>query len=270
MLCVFQVTIWVGRRTGQVDCTSTLHCPSDQARAALETFSERTSSSMQATSATSTMVGGVLSHQIEMTKTPNVKELVVESWQYLAYNDTTEFKKFFRKVMKQQGIHSCTKSLEMLHHRLSEEPVLGKLSVSQMDCNVECYVYRRWSSGAPSEASWVYSLVVRRGHRAAARQHRQTGAQLLCAHGSSERRQVRCCSLLLLDMQEEGSPMFFLTDEGETNFQMLSACIQQFKWNEFPAMLAETSSSVIPPACMLIKNITPMVAKTWNATYIAV
>lgn len=57
IMCVFQVTIWVERRTGQVVFTSTLRCPSDQARAASETFSEHISFSTQATSATSTMVG---------------------------------------------------------------------------------------------------------------------------------------------------------------------------------------------------------------------
>lgn len=53
----------------------------------------------------------------------------------------------------------------------------------------------RWrSTSTPSEASWVYPLVVRSGHRSAAWKHRQTGAQLLCAHGSSEWGQVgvRC------------------------------------------------------------------------------
>ncbi len=56
---VFQVTIWVEKHTGQVVCTSTLRCPSDQAGAASETFSEHTSSLTQATFATSTMVGGL-------------------------------------------------------------------------------------------------------------------------------------------------------------------------------------------------------------------
>ena len=55
-LCVFQVIIWVERRTGLVACTSTHLCPSDQARVDSETFSGPISFSMPATSVTSTMV----------------------------------------------------------------------------------------------------------------------------------------------------------------------------------------------------------------------
>lgn len=59
LLCVFQVTIWVERHTGQVVCTSTRRCLSDQARVASETFLGPTSFSMQATCATSTTVSGL-------------------------------------------------------------------------------------------------------------------------------------------------------------------------------------------------------------------
>lgn len=56
ILCVFQVTIWVERHTGQAACTSILLYLLDQEREALETCLEHTSSSMQETSATSIMV----------------------------------------------------------------------------------------------------------------------------------------------------------------------------------------------------------------------
>lgn len=58
-LGVFQVTIWVEKLTGQVVCTFTPRCPSDQGKVASETFSERTSSSTPATCATLTMVCGL-------------------------------------------------------------------------------------------------------------------------------------------------------------------------------------------------------------------
>lgn len=64
-------------------------------------------------------------------------------------------------------------------------------------CQVSC-AYRWGAPGTPSETSRVHSLVIWSGHRAETRQHRQTGAQLLCAHGGSERRQVDWSSLLPL------------------------------------------------------------------------
>lgn len=58
----------------------------------------------------------------------------------------------------------------------------------------EGFVFRRRPPGAPPEAGGVHSLVVWSRHRAATRQHRPAGAELLRADGSSKWRQVLGCS----------------------------------------------------------------------------
>lgn len=97
------------------------------------------------------------------------------------------------------------------------------LSVLKIQCFVTCRVscaYRWGAPSTPSETSWVHSLVIRSGNCAATWQHRQTGAQLLCAHGRSEWRQVDWSSLL---------PHAYYCTQAQIQYCAIQLCQQIFR-----------------------------------------
>ena len=93
---------------------------------------------------------------------------------------------FITRMLHHQSMNMCERGSKWK----SVKPLEWLVDFKKWSKN-ECLLCRWRSPGTPPEASWVYPLVIRSRHRGAPWKHRQTGAQLLRAHGSSEWRQVR-------------------------------------------------------------------------------